>query len=66
MAERLAGLLQRLGWVSLEGTKEDAECEEEKEVKSSLLGDSQRGITLISHSKYVLSCLSSGLYQSNI
>lgn len=55
MADRLAGLLQELGWVSLKGPKRDLEREEEKEVATSLLGDPQKGVTLLSHSKYVTS-----------
>ncbi|KAF8913969.1 hypothetical protein CPB84DRAFT_1758047 [Gymnopilus junonius] len=63
MADRLAGLLQELGWVSLRETKRaTVEYEEEKEVASSLLGDPRRGVTLLSHSNgtyvhaWVLKC----------
>jgi len=52
MADRIAALLQRLNWVSL-ASKEEPQCEEEKEVASSLIGVSQRGVTIVSHSKFV-------------
>ncbi|KIM46112.1 hypothetical protein M413DRAFT_303542 [Hebeloma cylindrosporum] len=51
MADRLAGLLSALGWVSLDiKADKDRESEEEDEVASSLMENSQRGITLLSHS----------------
>jgi hypothetical protein len=50
MADRLAGLLNELGWVSLD-TNDEKEAEEEDEVASSLMQNSQTGITLLSHSK---------------
>lgn len=52
MADRLAGLLSELGWVSLDiKADKDMESEEEDEVTSFLMENSQRGITLLSHSK---------------
>ncbi|KAF9567350.1 hypothetical protein CPC08DRAFT_627082, partial [Agrocybe pediades] len=49
MADRIAALLQRLGWVSLDA-EENPDSEEEKEVASSLIGASQKGVTVVSHS----------------
>jgi len=52
MADRLAGLLSELGWVSLDiKADKGMDSEEEDEVTSSLVENSQRGITLLSHSK---------------
>jgi len=51
MADRLAGLLSELGWVSLDTKDEKEGIEEEDEVASSLMEPSQPGITLLSHSK---------------
>jgi len=52
MADCLAGLLSELGWVSLDiKADKGVDSEEEDEVTSSLVENSQRGITLLSHSK---------------
>ncbi|PPQ98493.1 hypothetical protein CVT24_003984 [Panaeolus cyanescens] len=49
MADKLAGLLQKLGWVTLHKYSESSDSEE-SEVAASLVKKSQRGITLLSHS----------------
>lgn len=51
MADRLAALIQTLGWGTLDSDDDEIDNEEEKEVASSLVGDPQRGVTLLSHSK---------------
>lgn len=53
-ADRLARLMENLGWVQLdEPTEGDTseESEEEREISSSLLGKRSNGVTMISHSK---------------
>jgi len=53
MSYRLARLIQSLGWSKLENKKSET-LNEDEEVRSILLSDSQRGVTIVSHSKYVL------------
>jgi len=46
-ADRLAGLMGKLGWVTMEGeNNEDA-----KRITASLIGKSKTGVTMLSHSK---------------
>ena len=52
MADRLARLLQRLNWVDLP-EDEPSESSEETEMRCSFTGNRQ-GVTMLSHSKYVL------------
>lgn len=55
MADKLAGLLQKLGWVTL-NKDTDSSDSEESEVAASLVDKTQRGVTLLSHSKFVYIC----------
>ncbi|KAJ3493881.1 hypothetical protein NLJ89_g10917 [Agrocybe chaxingu] len=48
MAERLAGLIQELGWATL-SNESDVETEED-EVASTLVEKPQKGVTVVSHS----------------
>lgn len=60
MSQRLAGLVQSLGWATSSTWKSsDRKLGEDEEIKS-FLKDSERGVTIVSHSKYVfLSLLAS-------
>ncbi|GLB33884.1 hypothetical protein LshimejAT787_0107680 [Lyophyllum shimeji] len=51
-ADRLAQLLEHLGWVHSGGTgrNEKSDTEDEKEVAHSLLGGKKKGVTMLSHS----------------
>lgn len=56
MSNRLARLIQFLGWAGLENRKTAEEVlDENDEIRSILLSDSQRGVTIVSHSKFVVS-----------
>ncbi|KAF8165274.1 hypothetical protein B0H34DRAFT_649014 [Crassisporium funariophilum] len=53
MAKGMAELLEKLGWVTLGAENEKArnmECEDEKDAMSVSFEESQRGVTLLSHS----------------
>jgi len=52
MADRLAGLFQRLDWVDLP-RDDPSESSEESEMSSSFTGKKRQGVTMLSHSKYV-------------
>jgi hypothetical protein len=54
MTDRLAGLIEELGWAtSLSNSKSTKEMDsKEKDVKSSQIKDTGKGITMLSHSKY--------------
>ena len=57
MANRLAGLIEELGWatsLSRDKNAKEMDYEDEKEVEAFLNGNTGRGITILSHSKYVL------------
>ena len=54
MADRLASLIEELGWAtSLSKDKIAKEMDYQEAVGSSLIGNTGRGITMLSHSKYV-------------
>lgn len=53
-ADRLARLMENLGWVQLDEPAEgdtSEESDEEREISSALLGKKGKGVTMISHSK---------------
>jgi len=51
MSQRLADLIQMLGWARSDNKKSrNVEMTDDEEVKSTLLGKSQRGVTMVSHS----------------
>ena len=54
MADRLAGLIDELGWATLlTNGKNTKEMDyKEKEVDSSQIKDTYKGVTMLSHSKY--------------
>lgn len=54
MADRLAGLIEELGWATLlSNDKNIKEMDsKEKEVESSQIKDTGKGVTILSHSKY--------------
>ena len=49
MADRLAGLIEELGWATL---LSEGKNSKEEEVASSQINDTYKGITMLSHSKY--------------
>jgi len=51
MGERLSGILQEFGWVNLDSGKVDGTSTDELEVTPSQSKSSQRGVTVLSHSK---------------
>ena len=51
MADRLAGLIEELGWATL---LSEGKNSKEEEVASSQINDTYKGITILSHSKYTL------------
>lgn len=53
MAARLAGLIQHLGWAEIIAEKGEDSSSDESEVSSIFTDRPQRGVTLLSHSKYV-------------
>lgn len=53
MARSLHALLKSLEWTHAEDPEESPRCEEEQEVIKSLV-EERKGITLVSHSKYVV------------
>ena len=52
MADRLAGLIEELGWASLTSNDKKTKEMNSKEVGSSQIKDTYKGITMLSHSKY--------------
>jgi hypothetical protein len=54
MADRLAGLVEELGWATLPSNGKNSKEMDFKEnvVKSSQIKDTCKGITMLSHSKY--------------
>lgn len=58
MSQRLANLIQVLGWARSDDKKSsDVKLTEDDEVKSILFAKSQRGVTMVSHSKYVFTAI---------
>jgi len=56
MADRLAGLIEELGWATLfpkDKNSKEMDSQGEKNVGSSLNGNTGRGVTVLSHSKYI-------------
>lgn len=54
MSQRLSNLIQSLGWATINNRKsEESKLSESNEVKSPLLYGSEKGVTVLSHSKYV-------------
>ena len=54
MSQRLANLVQSLGWATI-GKVGEPKLSEDDEIRSFRLDDSEKGVTVVSHSKYVLS-----------
>ena len=55
MSQRLANLIKELDWARFDNKKpENVGLTEDEEVKTILPGKPQRGVTMLSHSKYVL------------
>ena len=54
MADRLAGLIEELGWATLPSNSKNTKGmdSKEKEAESSQIEDTGKGITMLSHSKY--------------
>ena len=54
MADRLAGLIEELGWATLlsNGKSTKEMDSKEREVESSQVKDTYNGVTILSHSKY--------------
>ena len=54
MADRLAGLIEELGWATLlsNGKNTKEMDSKEKEVESCQVNDTYKGVTMLSHSKY--------------
>jgi hypothetical protein len=62
MANCLAGLIEELGWATLPSNGENAKEMDSKVVESSQINDAYKGITMLSHSKYIHHSFINGLF----